>query len=79
MRANNLGSGPVHWMEASLVSSLLAQLTQGLEPYPASTTWMTTTPARPVTPARDRGFPVGWVALTTLAGAAVVRSLRYTG
>jgi hypothetical protein len=72
MRANNIGSGPVHWMQASLLSSLLAQLTRGLEPYPASPTWMPTVPAKRVTSAHDRGLPVGWVALATLAATAVI-------
>ena len=60
MRANNMGSGAVHWMEASLLSSLLAQLTKGVDPYPESPTWQPST-ARPATPTDD-GSPIAWVA-----------------
>jgi hypothetical protein len=49
-----------------------AQLTQGLEPYPASPTWTPAAPATPVTSAHDTGLPVGWVALATLAATAVI-------
>jgi hypothetical protein len=66
MRANNIGSGPIHWMQASLLSPLLAQLTKGLEPYPASATWTPAAP-RPVTPAGGTGLPVGLVAPAALA------------
>ena len=40
MRGTNIGAGGVRWMHASLLSPLIASLTEGLEPYPASSTWM---------------------------------------
>lgn len=68
MWANNMGSGPVHWMQASLLSSLLDQLTKDLEPYAASPTW---TPAAPrsAKPTGDNGVPIGWIAVAVLAAA----------
>jgi hypothetical protein len=49
-------------------------LTKGLEPYPASPTWT------PTTPARSEDFPVAWVVLGALAGAAVLAlALRRLG
>lgn len=70
MRADNMGSGPVRWMQASLLRSLLGPLTKRLEPHPASTTW-TSAPSRSARPTRDTGFPVGWVALAALTAVAL--------
>ncbi len=67
MRGNNIGSGPVHWMQASLLTPLLAQLTKGLEPYRASPTWMPAAPRPAPTPTQDTGFPIAWVVLAALA------------
>ena len=55
MRGTNIGTGPVRWMQASLLSPLLAELTEGLEPYPASSTW---TPAAAMTLATSGGRTV---------------------
>jgi hypothetical protein len=74
MRADNIGAGPVHWMQASLLTSLLAPLTKGLEPYPASSTW---TPAtRPATPTGEDGFPIAWIAFAALAGVTALMLWR---
>lgn len=59
MRADDIGSGPVRWMEASLLSSLIAELTKDLEPYPASPAWTPAASER----AADASFPIGWIAL----------------
>jgi len=75
MRANNIGSGPVHWMQASLLTPLVAQLTKGLEPYPASLTWTPATP-RPATPTRDDAFSIAWVALAALAAVIALTLWR---
>lgn len=71
MRADNIGKGPVRWMQASLLSSLLAELTRDLEPYPASPTWTPVT-IDPTTVTGEDRFPVGWIAV---AGLAVLISL----
>jgi hypothetical protein len=65
MRADNIGSGPVHWMNASLLSSLLDDLTRDLEPYPASPTWARTA-ASP-----DKRSPLVWVAAAAVAVVAL--------
>jgi hypothetical protein len=65
-RANDFGRGPVRWRRAEFVRPLLAELTKELEPYAASPTWTRTVSAS------DEGFPVGWVALGALGGAAFV-------
>jgi len=70
MRADNIGSGRVHWMRASLLGPLLGPLTRGLEPYPASATWTPATPG-PAAPS-DAGWPIGLVALTSLGLAALI-------
>lgn len=75
MRANHIGSGPIRWMQASLLTSLLAQLTKDLEPYPASPTWTPTAP-RPTTPTRDEGFPSAWVVLASLAAIVALTPWR---
>ena len=67
MRADNIGSGRVRWMQASLLRELLGPLTLGLRPYPASATWTPTTHT-----ADDRVRPAGSVALPSLALAAVI-------
>jgi hypothetical protein len=66
MRADNIGSGPVRWMQASLLSSLLADLTKDLEPYPASPTWTPAAP-KPATATGDNGLPIGWMGVALLA------------
>lgn len=66
MRADNIGSGPVRWMQASLLSSLLAELTRDLEPYPASATWTPAT-TNPTKTTGDNRFPIGWIAVAVLA------------
>lgn len=67
MRANHIGSGPVRWMQASLLSSLVAELTKNLKPYPASPAW--TPAARPARSTGDKGFPIGWITVAVLAAA----------
>lgn len=77
MRSDNMGSGPVRWMQASLLQPLLGPLTKRLEPYAASPTW---SPApRPTGPTRDTGFPVGWVALAALTAVALGASAAAFG
>lgn len=39
MRADNIGSGRVRWMQATLLAPSLRQLTSGLEPFPATRAW----------------------------------------
>lgn len=67
MRADDIGSGRVRWMRASLLRELLGPLTLGLRPYPASATWTPSTPT-----ADARGRPPGSVALPSLLLAAVM-------
>jgi hypothetical protein len=71
MRANNIGSGPVRWMQASLLSSLLAELTKDLEPYPASPTWTPAAP-KPAKVTGDNGLPIGWIAVAVPAATIAV-------
>jgi hypothetical protein len=67
MRGNEFGSGPVRWMRApSLIVSILGELTNGLEPYPASSTW------KPTVSARAKPFPLVWAILGALASVAVI-------
>jgi hypothetical protein len=77
MRADNIGSGPIRWMQASQLRPLLAQLTEGLEPYRASPTWTPATHGH-VTPAGDTGVPFGWVAPAALA-AVIALTLWWLG
>lgn len=65
-RATDFGRGPVRWRGVEFLRPLVAELTKELEPYPASPTWT------PIVPARDEGFPVGWVVVGALGGAALV-------
>jgi hypothetical protein len=77
MRANNMGSGPVRWMHASLLQPLLVPVTKGLEPYSATPTW---SPAPRVTRGTsDTGFPLGWVALAVLGVGAIGASAAAFG
>ena len=65
MRADEMGSGPVRWMQASLLQPLLEPVTNRLEPYTATSAW---SPApRATGGTRDAGFPFGWVALAGLS------------
>ena len=73
MLADDIGSGPVRWMHASLLSSLLAGLTKGLDPYPASPTWALTASPRDETP------PTIWLAVTAALAALVFTMLRRGG
>jgi hypothetical protein len=75
MRANNIGSGRVHWMQASPLTSSLAPLTKGLAPYPTSASWTPTTP-RPAPPTRDQGFPTAWAGLAALAAVLALTFWR---
>jgi hypothetical protein len=74
MRGNEFGSGSVRWMRAPFLGPLVADLTENLEPYPASPTWT------PSTPVEEPGFAVGWAALVAVAavaaGALALRSSR---
>ena len=70
MRADNIGSGRVHWMRASVVSTLLADLTRVLEPYPASRSWTPVRGAPPPPPPATRTTPAVW--LPVAAGALLV-------
>jgi hypothetical protein len=65
MRADNFGSGPVRWMQASVLSSLLTELTKDIDPYPASPTWtpVATTQAR----ATVDSVSISWIAVAVLA------------
>lgn len=77
MRADGMGSGPVRWMQASLLSSLLAELTKDLEPTPAPPSWtLATTNATETT--GDSRFPIGWIAVAVLA-ATIALSLWRLG
>jgi hypothetical protein len=64
IRGNEFGSGSVRWMQATFLGPLVADLTDELEPYPASPTWT------PSTPAEEPGFAVGWAALVAVAAVA---------
>ncbi|MEA2442722.1 MAG: hypothetical protein QOJ12_14 [Thermoleophilales bacterium] len=75
-RADDFGSGPVRWRSAPFLAPLLAGLTKGLAPYPASSTW--SPPAR--RPA-DAGFPflpAGFGGLAAAIATAVLLRLTRT-
>ena len=80
MRADDMGSGRVRWMRGSLLSSLIADVTRGLEPFPASRSW---TPAARTTAARtaDADSALAWLVLVpaALVAAAALRRLRAAG
>ena len=80
MRADDMGSGRVRWMRASLLSSLIADVTRGLEPYPASRSWIPVA-RKPAARMADTGSAVAWLVLVpaALVGLAAVRRLRAAG
>ena len=66
MRADDIGSGAVRWMDASLLAPLLADLTDGLEPYARSRTWTPSRP-QPAVPAGPADGPPAWIVLGAIA------------
>ena len=80
MRADDMGSGRVRWMRASVLSSLIADLTRGLAPYPASGSW-TPTASKPAAHTVDTASAGAWLVLVpaALVALAAARRLRASG